>query len=290
MFCFACGEYNTEQARFCKSCGNSLTDNVIRNNNTPQASFRPSLHDNYQLSQQEIYNHHSVNKQTNPSQQYAPYTPPYSNGVRQRSIPQKPIQTLSNNNYHKIGGFLLVIVIISIIFVISYIVSLMIGTGMMQLLRIRSNYAYMADDIRGYINNYSDVNLIIAVCSLSVGILIIIFLVNLFQRKPTFLRFAQLAILLHVLFTICNMIIGSIYSNKMDELLNTNQFFAQNFTYISIPITIFGIVVIIAINIFFTLYMCKSIRVRTYMGNDMYMSKAIFAFKNQPLIQSFSKY
>ena len=98
----------------------------------------------------------------------------------------------------------------------------------------------------------------------------IMFIVQVFKRKSTFLLFHQLSLCAAVFYTICVGIIPNVMLEMFDADFSSN----------------IGMLVGSIIGFFvFALYMSKSIRVRTYMGSDEYMDKALFAFKNQPPLE-----
>jgi len=173
-------------------------------------------------------------------------------------------ETNPNQKYLKLGGFLLLIVIANIIYTV-------INTGIL--------FAGLIEtfDFIGNMESYSWIhpNFETAVYITLFGELLglvsevftVLFIVYVFQRKPSFLRFQQLAFILSLVYVILVGIIPNAMLDMYDE-----DFIRNIGTLIGSSI---GVVI-------FTLYMCKSVRVRTYMGSDEYMSKAVFAFKNQP--------
>jgi len=189
------------------------------------------------------------------------------------NIPQNPMESYKNN-YQKLGGFLLVIVIISIIIIfINVIAFITYIYKERELFQIVINTSAIALKVNAYVKNFVDISRIINAFSLLVSIFTIIFLVNLFQRKLTFLRFAQLAMLLNVQFNVCAIINNSILLYRVNE-------FIDNFWIIQISIItgVLGIIISFVIINFITLYMSKSVRVLTYMGSDEFLKKALFVF------------
>jgi hypothetical protein len=95
-------------------------------------------------------------------------------------------------------------------------------------------------------------------------VLQVIAVVQIFQRKSTFLRFEQL-----MWFT------GIIASLIMVASIN---FVGFEYFDEDLPTMIGSIVGSVVGMLLWTLYFCKSVRVHTYMGGDEFKDKALFAF------------
>ena len=107
-------------------------------------------------------------------------------------------------------------------------------------------------------------------------VLQIMFLIQVFGRKPLFLKFEQLSYFSLGISSILNVIALSMIGSEFIEGYQTGAAIG------SVIGTVIGLTLM-------TLYYCKSIRVRTYMGSDEYMRKAIFSFK-QPPLESINRY
>jgi len=114
------------------------------------------------------------------------------------------------------------------------------------------------------------ISLIVEVIGLVTIPLCVLYLVNIFRRKPNFLLFYQLYVIVTVLYIIFRRIVPSSIIGY--EYAIYDPLSAQIGSLVGAIIGFF----------LWTLYYCKSIRVRTYMGSDEYMDKAIFAYKDQP--------
>ena len=102
---------------------------------------------------------------------------------------------------------------------------------------------------------------------LAAVVLQIIALIKLFKRQAGFLLFTQLFLIVYTLSYIINHI-----SFRFDVFLRTIQI---------IPIDVIAGVIGIFI---WTLYFCKSKRVKTYMNNEEYLDKALFTIgKNKSM-------
>jgi len=161
-----------------------------------------------------------------------------------------------------LGGWLLFVVIANIIgVVVDAVISL---TGIFETIEL---FGDMRDYGSYYPENFETALYVTFIGEL-VGMLTIVFtilfLVQVFQRKPSFLRFHQLGLLVGLFYTLFVAIIPNIMLG-VESATGIGTFVGS-----------------IGGFFLFALYMSKSIRVRTYMGSDEYMHKAIFAFKNQP--------
>jgi hypothetical protein len=224
--CTNCGNQYEDSGVFCKYCGSS-SDNIFET--TPQQSYPPP-----------------------PQQSYPP--PQYQY--------QQPGADFYNK-YHTMGGWLLFFVIANIIGVfIDAIVSI---SGIFDTFEIIGD---MTDSAMGYFlpENF-ETAIYITLTGEIVGLLTIVFttmfVVQLFKRKPAFLRYYQLnifALLFYSIFVglIPNIMLGYDISFILGNIVGSVAHF-----------------------FLLTLYYCRSIRVRTFMGSDEYMEKALFAFKNQ---------
>jgi len=160
----------------------------------------------------------------------------------------------------KIGGFLLLIAVASIIWIIFDIIMsflLILGTNIMISVSIEEVYSHLLTSLY--------MTLIAEIIGLPTIVFNIMFISRLFKRKPNFLRYAQISMLITIVYIV---LLGIGFSNMllwMDEFI----------------VFIIAAVLVLIYLILFTRYMCKSKRVREYMGSEEYLRKALFAFKDK---------
>jgi hypothetical protein len=173
--------------------------------------------------------------------------------------PVQPNPAVASKDYSKLGGWLLAWVIASILSVLVYTVRAfgeIIGSM----------------DVRHLID--TDIFYLIIsgqIVALAAVVFFIMSIVQIFKRKPLFLRFEQIGLILIAVSVVLDTFIpaGMIGLDWYDTEVLTNS------------ISIF---IGCAVGFFlYTLYFCRSVRVRTYMGADEYAKKALFAYKQQPL-------
>jgi len=117
------------------------------------------------------------------------------------------------------------------------------------------------------------ITLIAEIAGLLAISLAILYLVDVFRRKPKFLLYYQIYVIVSILYTIFALIVPSSIIGYEHAMYGSMGFHVGNL--------IWGIMAFFL----WTLYYCKSVRVRTYMGSDEYMERAIFAYKDQPPLQ-----
>jgi len=175
------------------------------------------------------------------------------------------------HSFLKLGGWLLFWVIFHIALVVfDIIASLGEITETIDLLRRMDTIGHHMPD--GFV-----AATYISFLGQAVGLLTIvftiIFIVQVFQRNPAFLRSFQIFRLAGIFYAIFAGIIPTM-------MIGGNVVGAEMVGFL-IGSTLGSVAGLFLI----TLYFCKSKRVRIYMGSDEYMSKAIFAFKDQPPLQ-----
>jgi len=300
--CVNCGSECDENAVFCRKCGSSFDATVALNadssNATPvqeQPQYVQQPEQPQYQPQEQQYAPQPEQPQYQPQeQQYAPQPEQLQYPPQQQQYPQQPQQQYPqppqqqpyqyqpyqqqqyniqpglghpNDKYLKLGGWLMVIVIVNIIFTVINFFTLF---G-----ELSENMGYISNlDMYRYLHPNFASACYLTVFGILVGlaseVMTVFFIVYIFKRRPEFLRMQQVALILHIGY----MIFVGIIPNAMLDLFDEN--FAQNI----------GSVVGTCVGFFiFTLYMCRSVRVRTYFGSDEYMSRALFAYKSQrPLV------
>ncbi|MDR2599427.1 MAG: DUF2569 family protein [Oscillospiraceae bacterium] len=200
-----------------------------------------------------------------------PLSPPATETTGQNEFISTGLAIPPDHKYHKLGGWLLFLVILNIIAIVidafSSIPDVLESIDLLVWLGEGNQAAVVLPE------NFKDA-LTIALVGEVVGLLTIvfsaIFVVQVFQRKSTFLRFAQLSALAGIFFVV----VARLIPNAMIG----SEWIGEDYITPAIS-SLTGAIIGFFI---FPLYYCKSIRVRTYMGSDEYMHKAIFAYKNQP--------
>jgi len=236
--CKSCGSQNDPGSDFCRNCGSNLAATDNKAEQPPQY----------------------------PPQAYPPQ-PPYPTSPYQSQTSYIPEQNTQgqDHRYKKLGGWLMVVVVANMFGVIyDAFVSI---TGLAETIELFELRAYLPESFEAALF----MTLVGQIVGLLTVVFTILFIVQVFQRKPTFLRFHQLGLLAGVFYALFAGLIPNIMIIDYVEVEN-------------IPQNI-GVIVGSIIGLFlFALYMSKSLRVRIYMGSDEYMEKALVAFKNQPPI------
>ena len=264
--CNNCNNQSEEHVKFCESCGSSFE--AMQNNNT-----QPPV----QGVQPEVQGQQHDQAQFQPSQQQYQYQAPPPSMWQQQQV-QQPVDTIQQaynegHRFTKLGGWLLVIVIVNIGGLIYNVVSLFGSLG--ETIELFG----MLDDVRIFLpasfETVMYMTLFGQIIGLAANAFLLIFLIQVFQRKPTFLLFGQLTQLVGVFVAI---IVGIVPFAMLGS-----EFMDPNALSTNIGTVIGGV----AGFFLYALYYSKSNRVRVYMRSDEYMSKAILAFKDQPPVRLF---
>lgn len=180
----------------------------------------------------------------------------------QNEAQQETSQMQDNNRqsaypqYEKFGGWLIVF---SILIMLGVVVNLRNGLGTINISRDAMGYLDLLPDA---FRTAVQIDLVAAIVVLITVVFQIVFLVNLFRRNANFLKFLQLAIICAFIATV----LGLISANMVREFLE-QEIFAQLIG------TLVGNVIGL---ILYTMYYSRSVRVRTYMGSDEFLEKALF--------------
>jgi len=169
---------------------------------------------------------------------------------------------IGNPARRKMGGWLLFIVVVSIVLVVIEIIcSIIMIYALSVLIGVLVRLYYLFEDVivGYYISFFSGIFGVMTI------VFQIIFIYKTFKRSPTFLRFAQLSLFAGIIFILLYGIGTSIVAGSPVGMIYN-----------------IGASVLIGVYLLlFTMYMSKSIRVHEYMGNDKYMDKAIFTFRKR---------
>ena len=173
----------------------------------------------------------------------AGYTPPG----------QKPATMSSNDDYTKMGGWLLFFMVLSII---GSVMSIIEGISAATQLGRASGYLSALG-----LNGYSDFGALGTTFTIISAVLNLVLVYFVFTRKPVFLRFYQIIGFIGIAFSIIETLSASGYVYGAGAVVG------------SLIGTIVFAVVFLCL---FTMYYCRSVRVRTYMDGTEHIKQAIF--------------
>ena len=249
MFCDKCGNQLRDGAKFCHKCGASVSELENHQNNASQSQTQPlqQAQSVQQAPTQQVINQPVYQSQPRPY--YAPGT----------------------HSYHRLGGFLMFIV------VGSYIG----GVGsFINIISTIVTYASLLSMSKWFPSGFTACLVFAMIGGIILNIIIgavIISYANQIRRKESgFLRFIQSA-------SITIMIIFSAY--YLIVILWMKSF--DRYGAISSG-SIFGTLIAMAIAwvlglVFGSIYFGCSVRVRTYMGSDSYLKQSIFNKNSHPI-------
>ena len=164
------------------------------------------------------------------------------------------------SKYQDIGGWLLFFMVLAVISIVIGLVTAFRGIGDLSTLKeLEESVATLSIPDAAF--NLLTINLIMAFVIL---VLNIIYVAQVFGRKSRFLFFYQLASILGLLTGILSLIA----LNMVEGASGSGE-------------VIWNMLLATSGLLLFTLYYSSSVRVRVYMDNDEYFTKAIFTFKNK---------
>ena len=172
---------------------------------------------------------------------------------------QENLECICNDCYNKtqqvkqnteVGGWLLVWIILSILFIIFQ--------SLLSLFRCLFIFNTIASRTTGYSMYYLFHDLV-TISMIAAVVFHIIALRKLFKRQSDFLRFTQWFFIIHIASYISNNV-----SFRFDAFLGSLQIMP-----IDVIVGVIGMLI-------WTLYFCKSKRVKAYMGNEDYIYQALF--------------
>lgn len=249
MYCDNCGNQLRDGAKFCHKCGASVSELENYQNNASQNQAQP------------VQQAQSVNQTT---RQQVVYQPVYQPQTR-------PYYAPGTHPYHRLGGFLMFIV------VSSYISG--VGTFISIVSTIVS-YASLLSMSKWFPGGFTACLVFAMIGAIILDIItgaVIISYANQIRRKESgFLHFIQSA-------SITIMIIGSAY--YLIVILWMKSF--DRYGAVSSG-SIIGTLIAMAVAwvlglIFGCVYFGCSVRVRTYMGSDSYLKQSIFNKNSHPI-------
>ena len=279
-YCSNCGGKRQGDTATCGYCGAEFE--MLQTHYAPQT---PQEKPNQQPAQQPLT---QPPQYPNQGSQYPGQPPQYPNQGSQypnqpSQYPNQPYQypnqvqqhyyqpPLENQKYKSMGGWLLFCVIAMLFSVISdpiiSIGNITDDLALLEEIRLSPMIFPEGMETAAWISFAAELGGLLTI------VFTILYLVNIFGRKPNFLRYYQLVVIVSILYTVFALMIPSIILGYEYEIYGALSF--------HISAIVGGIIAFFL----WTLYYCKSIRVRTYMGSDEYMEKAIFAYKNQPPLQ-----
>ena len=270
MFCPFCGNAVPDGSTFCASCGNKLEMSAPQaaTGAAPAPFQQPPQQQPYgqqpqQPFQQQPYGQQQFNQQQPYGQAPEPpqgYNAPY--GQQQQPFGQQPYQEPGVNlAYQTMGGWLLLFMVLTIIGLVGSL------KNVIDIVSMYSNGT--VDYLTNYLGGgYGAALLISAIATVAVVALEVVYVVMVFKRNHSFLRFFQLAFAVNIVASI----IATILTNVS---LSGNSFAAGAMGSLN-GTMIFAIVISAVELALLTMYYCKSVRVRTYMGGTEYQKKAFF--------------
>ena len=220
-----------KEMKFCKKCGSQLSGD---------SRFCEDCGEHVAAAVQ-------TTEQTN--QTHA--TPNLMQPQYQQAMPQT-----TAHKYDTLGGWLLVIMILNIIMTLRNIVT---ATDELQ-----ASIAVLLD---GWYVGAMIVNIVAQAIALTSIAFTVVFIVQVFQRKSSFLKFSQIGQILIAMSILINLLVMVMIGLDNFE----SGVFTDNIS--SLGGACIGFFVQAQ-------YYCKSIRVRTYMNSDEYIHKALFTYKN----------
>lgn len=254
MFCDNCGNKLRDGAKFCNKCGTPVTEET-------EVKSEVGQNENAQSGTSSVItqNHSANNEQP---QQVVYQAPP------------KPYYAPGTHPYHRLGGFLMAIVVINYmggIFALIDIIPVLISfIGLLQVSGMVNSYApgYTAFVV------YTMIGLIIL---LILSSSIMIGYANRIRRKDTdFLNFIQTGSITLLIITFIYFLVLILWANSF----NTYGFMNSS-SEIGSLVTIAGTWISgIVIN---SVYFGCSVRVRTYMGSDDYLRRSVFNKNSHPV-------
>lgn len=269
MFCNKCGNQLRDGAKFCNICGKpvaEVSDNYLTHNEPKSSSSEtnPSYSSSSGVASQK----------TPPTEhQFGGYQPQPAVQYQQQAyqLQSRPYYAPGTHPYHRLGGFLMFIVVGSYISGVGAFISI-ISTII--------TYASLLSMSKWFPGGFTACLVFAMIGAIILDIItgaVIISYANQIRRKePGFLHFIQSA-------SITIMIIGSVY--YLVVLLWMKSF--DRYGAISSG-SIFGILIAMAIAwvlglIFGSVYFGCSVRVRTYMGSDAYLKQSVFNKNSHPI-------
>lgn len=279
IFCNNCGSQGDSNTKFCANCGSSLEMTFNTTQAPPTAPFQPQqpvqpvppplpqqppFQAAPQVPQQPFQASPPSLPQQPPFQAPQPIAPPFP---QQPGVPQYQQPLKAERDFNKLGGWLLLFIIGNIIWILANAAILTIG-----IIEAISDYEVLSGlgDLKNLLPESLETAFYIMLAGMAIGLLTIIFtaisVINVFRRKPPFLLIWQISVFAGMLYAALVGIVPHILLGLFDLI------FVINICFVAVCIIVL---------ILLTLYISKSIRVRTFMGCDDYMKKAVFAFKNQ---------
>lgn len=244
MFCDKCGTQLREGAKFCQKCGASVSE-LEKYQNKRQPVQQPQINSQPQKQQvvyQPVY-------QPQPRPYYAPGTHPY----------------------HRLGGFLLFIVVWSYIGGVSSFIGII--TNIISYAGILSMSKWMPAGLTAWAVFAMIGSVIISIIT---GVICISSANQIRSKDSNFLHFIQSSIIaIMIISTVFNFII-LIWIKQFDSygMLRTGTIIAS--LIVIVVIGVFGLILS-------SVYFGCSVRVRTYMGSDAYLKQSLFNTTSNPI-------
>ena len=245
-FCVNCGAQIPEGAAFCTSCGSPAQAAPAQAQQPAQQSQQTQPQYQQQPYQQQQQAYQQPAQQPYQQQYQQPYQQPYQQQPGQYAAAGAP-----KPEYQKLGGWLLVLVVLEGLSVLSYISMLIQSFGSF-----------------GSLSSYGGAYLVVGIISILANALGLAyaagFVYFVVKRNPIFLWFYQVMGLASMALALINVIVSATMVS------------GSGYGGAAIGGGVAGVVIGILFLALFTMYFCKSVRVRTYMGSTEYIDRALF--------------
>ena len=271
MFCDYCGNKLRDGAKFCNRCGEPVTivdeeskvvheppktESQDRNNNSPE---KDSL----------------FNKTVESNRQYTiPQSQPQSTAQYQQPIYQtqsRPYYAPGTHPYHRLGGFLLFIV------VGSYISGVYSFISVISTVITYSGLLSMGDWLPGGFKGWAVFSMIgSSILSIITGAIVISYANQIRSKDPNVLNFIQSS-------SITMMIISIVFYSISLIWIKQYDYYGVMKSGSIIGILIAMVIAWIVGLLISSIYAGTSVRLRTYMGSDSYLKRSLFNKNSHPI-------
>ena len=278
-FCVNCGTQLPDGTAFCTSCGTPVQAAVQPDQQPqpqpqpqPQAQYQSQQQAGYQQSQDTAYQQSQPQSayQQQPGYQQAGYQQPvgyqqagYQQNYQQSPYQQSPYQQLQpqyqqpvsgkpvvgDPRFQKLGGWLLFFVICWGLAALSSLSSIVSLVG-------------AANSLSAYGSGLAAASYLGVAANILSAVISVLMIVFIAKRNPSFLRLYQILTIVALALNVVMAIASAVGMGGYGAAV--------------IGSALFGIVIGIGGLCLMTLYFCKSVRVRTYMGSTEYIDRALF--------------
>ena len=272
MYCDYCGNKLRDGAKFCNICGEPVTEISDKPITHEEPKTSPSDNKPYNLSSNGATSqrsspteHQYSGSQSQPAVQYQ--QPAYQSQPR-------PYYAPGTHPYHRLGGFLMFIV------VVNYISGVLALIYLITTLITYISLIKMGGWIESYAHGYTGLcvfGMIGALVVLIMGATIMIRFANKIRHgESDFLRYIQSRSITIMIIGMIYLIIMILWAKSYDTYGIMGQFYGwKDLLSVFIPWLIGFIIT--------SVYFGCSVRVRTYMGSDDYLAQSLFNKSSSPI-------